>query len=64
MTSGNLSDSKAVILLLKKVYHLCDVQFTIGLLDEGYDYETIYDSFTRKKCGQSFRIMSEMEVNL
>ncbi len=42
MSSGNLSDSKAAIPLLKKVAEVLPNQFTTAILDKGYDYEPIY----------------------
>lgn len=42
MTSGNLSDSKAVIPLLKKIEDLFPGHFTTTILDAGYDFEPIY----------------------
>ncbi|RKJ45749.1 IS4/IS5 family transposase, partial [Butyricicoccus sp. 1XD8-22] len=42
MTSGNLSDSKVAIPLLKKAESLLPGHFTTGILDAGYDYEPIY----------------------
>ena len=42
MSSGNLSDSKAAIPLLKKVADVLPNQFTTVILDKGYDYEPIY----------------------
>ena len=42
MSSGNLSDSKAAIPLLKKVAEIVPHQFTTAIFDAGYDYEAIY----------------------
>ncbi|RPJ95674.1 IS4/IS5 family transposase [Rummeliibacillus sp. TYF005] len=42
MSSGNLSDSKAAIPLLKKVAEVLPNQFTTAVFDAGYDYEAIY----------------------
>ncbi|KYG91190.1 transposase [[Bacillus] sp. KCTC 13219] len=42
MSSGNLSDSKAAIPLLKKVNHIMPNHFTTAIFDAGYDYEAIY----------------------
>ena len=42
MSSGNLSDSKAAIPLLKKVAKLVPNHFTTAIFDAGYDYEAIY----------------------
>lgn len=42
MSSGNLSDSKAAIPLLKKVEEVMPNQFTTAIFDAGYDYEAIY----------------------
>ena len=42
MSSGNLSDSKAAIPLLKKIATLLPKHFTTALFDAGYDYEPIY----------------------
>lgn len=42
MSSGNLSDSKAAIPLLKKVAEIIPNQFTTAVFDAGYDYEAIY----------------------
>ena len=42
MSSGNLSDSKAAIPLLKKVNQLMPNHFTTAIFDAGYDYEAIY----------------------
>lgn len=42
MSSGNLSDSKAAIPLLKKVGEVLPNQFTTSIFDAGYDYEAIY----------------------
>ena len=41
MSSGNLSDSKAAIPLLKKVAKIVPNQFTTAIFDAGYDYEAI-----------------------
>lgn len=49
MTSGNLSDSKAAIPLLKKIQELSHNQFTTGIFDAGYDYEAIYEQLYRYK---------------
>lgn len=42
MSSGNLSDSKAAIPLLKKVAEVMPHPFTTAIFDAGYDYEAIY----------------------
>lgn len=42
MSSGNLSDSKAAIPLLKKVAEIVPHRFTTAIFDAGYDYEAIY----------------------
>lgn len=42
MSSGNLSDSKAAIPLLKKVADFLPNCFTTAIFDAGYDYEPIY----------------------
>ena len=42
MSSGNLSDSKAAIPLLKKVAEVVPNQFATAVFDAGYDYEAIY----------------------
>ena len=42
MSSGNLSDSKAAIPLLKKVAEVVPHQFTTAIFDAGYDYTAIY----------------------
>ena len=42
MSSGNLSDSKAAVPLLKKVNHIMPSHFTTAIFDAGYDYEAIY----------------------
>gem|GEM_PF-2089105 len=42
MTSGNLSDSKAAIPLLKKVEDQFPGHFKTAIFDAGYDYEPIY----------------------
>lgn len=42
MSSGNPSDSKAAIPLLKKVNHIMPNHFTTAIFDAGYDYEAIY----------------------
>lgn len=42
MSSGNLSDSKAAIPLLKKMNHIMPNHFTTAIFDAGYDYEAIY----------------------
>ena len=42
MLSGNLSDSKAAIPLLKKVGEVVPNQFTTTIFDVVYDYEAIY----------------------
>lgn len=42
MSSGNLSDSKAAIPVLKKVNHIMPNHFTTAIFDAGYDYEAIY----------------------
>lgn len=41
MSSGNLSDSKAAIPLLKKVAKIVPNPFTTAIFDAGYDYEAI-----------------------
>ena len=41
MSSGNLSDSKAAIPLLKKVGEVVPNQFTTAIFDAGYEYEAI-----------------------
>ena len=53
MTSGNLSDSKAAIPLLKKVADLMPNHFTTAIFDAGYDYESIY----RQALNQSMRVV-------
>lgn len=42
MSSGNLSDSKAAIPLLKKLAIILPTKFKLALFDAGYDYEPIY----------------------
>ncbi|CAM5222846.1 IS1182 family transposase IS662 [Ureibacillus acetophenoni] len=42
MTSGNLSDSKVAIPLIKKAESLLPRHFTTAIFDAGYDYEPIY----------------------
>ncbi|WP_431028769.1 transposase [Lysinibacillus sp. LZ02] len=42
MSSGNLSDSKAAIPLLKKIAEVIPKQFSTTIFDAGYDYEAIY----------------------
>ena len=42
MPSGNLSDSKAAIPLLKKVNDLMPNHFTTAIFDAGYEYKAIY----------------------
>ncbi|TKI63269.1 transposase [Lysinibacillus mangiferihumi] len=49
MSSGNLSDSKVAIPLLKKVNHLIPNHFTTTIFDAGYDYEAIYHQILSQK---------------
>lgn len=42
MSSGNLSDSKLAIPLLKKLDSIGNDQFQLVIFDAGYDYEPIY----------------------
>lgn len=53
MSSGNLSDSKAAIPLLKKVAVILPKQFKTALLDAGYDYEPIY----KQALAQAMRVV-------
>lgn len=53
MSSGNLSDSKAAIPLLKKLAVLLPEQFQTALFDAGYDYEPIY----RQAFAQTMRVI-------
>lgn len=48
MTSGNLNDGKAAILLLEKIERDVPVQFNAGLLDAGYDYEPNYQQLNKQ----------------
>ena len=58
MSSGNLSDSKAAIPLLKKVEDLLPKHFTTAIFDAGYDYEPIY----RQALHQTMRIVIPYNV--
>lgn len=58
MSSGNLSDSKAAIPLLKKVEDLLPKHFTTVIFDAGYDYEPIY----RQALHQTMRIVIPYNV--
>jgi len=58
MSSGNLSDSKAAIPLLKKVEDLIPEHFTTTIFDAGYDYEPIY----RQALHQTMRIVIPYNV--
>ena len=58
MSSGNLSDSKAAIPLLKKVADLLPKHFTTAIFDAGYDYEPIY----RQALHQTMRIVIPYNV--
>lgn len=49
MSSGNLSDSKAVIPLLKKAAEVVPNHFTTAIFDRGYDYEPIYRQVLNQK---------------
>lgn len=50
MSSGNLSDSKAAIPLLKKIVSIMPKHFTTTIFDAGYDYEPIYKQALAKRC--------------
>ncbi len=58
MSSGNLSDSKVAIPLLKKVEDLMPTHFTTAIFDAGYDYEPIY----RQALHQTMRIVIPYNV--
>lgn len=58
MSSGNLSDSKAAIPLLKKVATLLPKHFTTALFDAGYDYESIY----KQALAQTMRVVIPYNV--
>lgn len=58
MSSGNLSDCKAAIPLLKKLHHFGNGQFTIAIFDAGYDVEPIY----RQAVSQSMRVVIPYNV--
>lgn len=58
MSSGNLSDSKAAIPLLKKVNDLMPHHFTTAIFDAGYDYEPIY----RQALNQTMRVVIPYNV--
>lgn len=58
MSSGNLSDSKAAIPLLKKVAVIVPKQFKTALFDAGYDYEPIY----KQALAQTMRIVISYNV--
>jgi len=58
MSSGNLSDCKAAIPLLKKLHHLGNGHFTIAIFDAGYDVEPIY----RQAVLQSMRVVIPYNV--
>src|SRR5690606_13036641 len=58
MSSGNLSDSKAAIPLLKKVNDLMPNRFTTAIFDAGYDYEPIY----RQALNQTMRVVIPYNV--
>lgn len=58
MPSGNLSDSKAAIPLLKKVNDLMPTHFTTAIFDASYDYEAIY----RQALNQTIRVVIPYNV--
>lgn len=58
MSSGNLSDSKAAIPLLKKVADFLPNCFTTAIFDAGYDYEPIY----RQALNQTMRAVIPYNV--
>ncbi len=58
MSSGNLSDSKAAIRLLKKVAQLVPNHFITAIFDAGYDYEPIY----RQALDQTMRVIIPYNV--
>lgn len=58
MSSGNLSDSKAAIPLLKKVATIFPKHFTTALFDAGYDYEPIY----QQALAQTMRVVIPYNV--
>ena len=58
MSSGNLSDSKAAIPLLKKVADFLPNHFTTAIFDAGYDYEPIY----RQALDQTMRAVIPYNV--
>ncbi|WP_318618369.1 transposase [Sporosarcina sp. YIM B06819] len=58
MSSGNLSDSKAAIPLLKKIDAIMPKQFTTALFDAGYDYEPIY----KQALAQTMRVVIPYNV--
>lgn len=61
MTSGNLSDCKVAIPLLKKVSQLSYNQFTIGFPDATYNYEPIYQQLHTYKMRVGITI--ELDYN-
>lgn len=58
MSSGNLSDSKATIPLLKKVATIFPKHFTTAQFDAGYDYEPIY----KQALAQTMRVVIPFNV--
>lgn len=58
MSSGNLSDSKVAIPLLKKVAKILPNHFTTALFDAGYDYEPIY----KQALAQTIRVVIPYNV--
>jgi len=58
MSSGNLSDSKAAIPLLKKVDVIVPKQFKTALFDAGYDYTPIY----KQALAQTMRVVIPYNV--
>lgn len=58
MSSGNLSDSKAAIPLLKKIATIVPKHFKTALFDAGYDYEPIY----KQASAQTMRVVIPYNV--
>lgn len=58
MSSGNLSDSKAAIPLLKKIDSILPKHFTTAIFDAGYDYEPIY----KQALAQTMRVVIPYNV--
>ncbi|TKI20600.1 transposase [Lysinibacillus sphaericus] len=58
MSSGNLSDSKAAIPLLKKIVSIMPKHFTTTIFDAGYDYEPIY----KQALAQTMRVVIKYNI--